>query len=145
MTLLRWYYFSTPLFFVADAVWGWNVRVAFLDQVPAGRWAYYALCSGIAVVGYRKPALVAQLGLLESSANLGLLMVSVFVWYARMLEWAGSESAIVTAIEPRALVNFVLAAGAGAVSFYVQRARAAAQGLGPRTTRPGSGRSKSSI
>ena len=123
MTLLRWYYFSTPLFFVADAVWGWNVRVAFLDQIPAGRWSYYALCSGIAVVGYRKPALVAQLGLVESSANLGLLMVSVLVWYGRMLDWAGWGSATVEAIEPRALVNFVLVAGAGAVSYYAQRAR----------------------
>ncbi len=128
VAFVRWYYLTTPLFFVADALWGWNVRVAFLDEFPVGRWAYYALCSGIGIIAYRRPALGARLGLVESSANLGLLMVGVLLWYGRMIDWAGSESATVAAIEPRALVNFVLVAVAGAVSYYVQRARAAAPG-----------------
>ena len=41
LRLIRGYYLGTPAFFLADYLFGLNVRVTFLDQWPAGKVAYY--------------------------------------------------------------------------------------------------------
>ncbi len=90
LAFLRWYYLATPLFWLAGAIWGVHVRVAFLDDFPAGRNAYYVLCFLIGVVALRAPQYARRLALVESAANLGLLVLSVGLWYLRMLDWAAS-------------------------------------------------------
>jgi len=114
---LRWYYLGTPVFWVVGARWGVHVRVAFLDDFPAGRNAYYALCFLIGVVTLRDPRYGSRLAFYESAANLAFLILSVGVWYLRMLDWAGGPSAVVRVVTPAELVNFVLTATVGAVSY----------------------------
>ena len=54
VSFLRWYYLATPLFWLVGAIWGVNVRVAFLDDFPVGRNAYYLLCFVLGVVMLRE-------------------------------------------------------------------------------------------
>ncbi len=121
LAFLRWYYLATPLFWLAGAIWGVHVRVAFLDDFPAGRNAYYVLCFLIGVVALRAPQYARRLALVESAANLGLLVLSVGLWYLRMLDWAASPSVVVRVVTPAELVNFVLAVAVGTVSYGIHR------------------------
>ena len=120
VTVLRWYYLATPLFWLVGAIWGVNVRVAFLDDFPVGRNAYYLICSALGIVMLRAPTYARRLALAESAANLGFLMLSVAVWYLRMLDWAAGPSVAVRVVTPAELVNFVLAAVIAAVSYGLQ-------------------------
>lgn len=127
LALLRWYYLATPLFWLVGAIWGVNVRVAFLDDVPAGRDLYYAACFIIGVVSLVAPRQAGRLAFYESAANLGLLILSVGLWYLDMLDWAGGPSAVAPAVTPAALVNFVLTATVGAVSYGLRGMPAATE------------------
>jgi len=120
VSLLRWYYLATPLFWLVGAIWGVNVRVAFLNDFPLGRNAYYLLCFVLGVVMLRAPAYASRLAFAESAANLGLLMLSVVVWYFRMLDWAAGPSVAVRVVTPAELVSFVLTAAIAAVSYGLQ-------------------------
>lgn len=123
--LIRWYYLGTPAFYLVDALFGINVRVAFLDQWPAGTTAYYALAFALGLLAWRRPAWTAQIGLLESGANVALLILSVAVWYGGVLGAAASEYGMPAPIAPEALVNFVFSAAVAGTSYSMQRARAA--------------------
>jgi len=121
VSFLRWYYLATPLFWLVGAISGVNVRVAFLDDSPVGRNAYYLLCFVLGVVMLRAPAYASRLAFVESAANLGLLMLSVAVWYFRMLDWAGGPSVAVRVVTPAELVSFVLTTAIATVSYGLQR------------------------
>ena len=118
---MRAYYLSTPLFWLLDFWWGVHVRVAFLDDLPVLRTGYYLLCFGIGIIALRAPGYASRLALLESAMNLGLIIVSVGVWYLRMIDWAGSPAATVRVVTRWELVNFVLAATAGVVSYELRK------------------------
>lgn len=117
LSFLRWYYIATPLFWLVGIIWGINVRVAFLDDFPVGRNAYYLLCFVLGLVMLRAPAYANRLAFAESAANLGLLILSVAVWYLRMLDWAAGPSVTVRVVTPAELVNFVLATVVAGVSY----------------------------
>lgn len=117
LSFLRWYYIATPLFWLVGVIWGVNVRVAFLDDFPVGRNAYYLLCFVLGIVMLRAPEYASRLAFAESAANLGLLMLSVAVWYLRMLDWAQGPSVAVRVVTPAELGNFVLTAVVAGVSY----------------------------
>ena len=123
--LIRAYYLGTPIFLLADLLFGVNVRVAFLDQWPAGKWAYYVLAFALGIIAWRRPELTAKIGLVESGANVALIIISVLVWYGGALDAAGAEFGMPKAPSPEELVNFVCSALIAAVSYSVQRARVA--------------------
>ena len=125
LRLIRSYYLATPAFYVADRFFGLNVRVAFLDQWPAGRTAYYLFAFFLGLVAWRRPAWTAQLGLLESGANVTLLILSVMVWYLGVLQAAGSDVGRLETVAPETLVNFVFAAGIAGASYTIHRMHAA--------------------
>lgn len=117
LDLLRWYYLGTPVFWLVDGIWGVHVRVAFLDDFPLVRHVYYAWCCVIGIVATFAPRYTARLALAESVMNLGLLVLSVGLWYLSMLDWAAGPSVAVRALTPWQLVTFVLAVAAGVVSY----------------------------
>jgi hypothetical protein len=126
--LIQFYYLATPAFYAIDSLWGVNVRVAFLDHWPAGKTAYYLIAFVLGIIAWRRPAWAAQIGLVESSTNLGLLILSVLVWYGGVLEAAGADFGMPAAVAPGALANFVLTAAMGATSYIFQRARVVGAG-----------------
>ena len=123
--LVRLYYLATPGFFLADWLWGVNIRVAFLDQFPTGRYAYYGLCCLLGLAAWRRPDLAGLTGLAESGANIVLLILSVNLWYWGALEAAGSDSGAAPTIGAQELTNFVLSAVMAGVSYTLQRSRVA--------------------
>ena len=136
LSLLRWYYLATPVFWLLDILFHVRVRVAFLDDFPLGRNLYYLLCFGIGIAATVQPRYTARLAFTESAVNLGLLVLSVGVWYLRMLDWAAGPSVAVHVVTPWQLVNFVFAVSAGAIS-YGLRGAALQHGDGSAVAPPG--------
>ncbi len=126
--VIQFYYLATPAFYAIDALFGLNVRVAFLEHWPAGKTAYYLIAFTLGIIAWRRPARAAQIGLLESSSNVALLILSVLVWYGGVLDAAGSDFGMPASVAPEALVNFVLTAAMGATSYIIQRARVVSAG-----------------
>ena len=125
LRLIRGYYLGTPVFFIADYLFGVNVRVAFLDQWPAGKTAYYIFAFILGLIAWRRPEWTAKIGLLESGANVTLLILSVMVWYGGVLDAAGSEFGMPEPVAAQALVNFMFSAAIAGASYTVQRMRVA--------------------
>lgn len=128
LTFVRWYYLATPLFWLVGARWGVNVRVAFLDDFPRLRDGYYLFCFLIGVVALRAPQYASRLAFTESATNLGLLVLSVGLWYLEMLDWAASPAATVRVVTPTELVGFVLAMVVATVSYRMRAAEIATPG-----------------
>ena len=120
--LIRDYYLGTPLFFLADVLFGFNVRVAFLDQLPTVKFIYYIVAFGLGIVAWRKPEWTVRIGLFESTADVVLIILSVAFWYLGVLDAAASESGMPVAPSAQALVNFALSALVAGVSYSIQRA-----------------------
>lgn len=131
LRLLRWYYFATPVFWLLDAAWHLRIRVAFLDDFPVGRNVYYALCCAIGIVTAAAPRYTRQLAFIESATNLGLFILSVGIWYLRMLDWAAGPGVAAPVLTPWQLGNFVIAAAIAAVSYGWRSAAVAPPGEGP--------------
>jgi hypothetical protein len=124
LRLIRGYYLATPIFFLADFLFGVSVRVAFLDQWPAGKIVYYILAFMLGIIAWRRPQWTAQIGLIDSTTNIALIILSVAVWYFGVLDAAGAEFALPTAPSSQELLNFVLSATIAAASYIANQARA---------------------
>src|SRR5437588_324997 len=84
--------------------------------------AYYREMFDTQLAGMlREPAYASRIAFAESAANLGLLMLSVVVWYFRMLDWAAGPSVAVRVVTPAELASFVLTTAIAAVSYGLQR------------------------
>jgi hypothetical protein len=112
-----YYLVATPLFVLLDYAFGANIRVAFLDGHAGLRAAYYAIAIGCGVAVWRRPRWAALVGVTESGANIGLLIIGVFVAYLGMLDDAGGPGAIANPFTPRAVVNLVISAAWGYASY----------------------------
>ena len=73
-SLLTAYLLATPVFALADWLFGFNLRVAGLDD-PLFRGVYYAGLMGTGFVAWTRPALEPILVLLESACNVALIMI----------------------------------------------------------------------
>ena len=79
--LSRWitgYYLATPLFAVMDLGLGLPVRVAGILPEP-GRLAYYAAAFALGLACRARPSATPWVGMLESAANLTLLLLSILI------------------------------------------------------------------
>ena len=108
--LLRTYYLVTPAFAALDLLLGINVRAAFMPQHLSARLGYYALALLFGLAMSRWPHRTAQLGLLESGANMAMLIIGVWTSYWAMLDAAGEHGIVTTPFTPAALTNLVLSA-----------------------------------
>jgi hypothetical protein len=124
LRLIRGYYLGTPIFFLADVLFGLNIRVAFLDQWPTGKMVYYVFAFVLGILAWRKPEWTAKIGLIDSGANVLLIILSVMVWYGAVLDAAGSDFGMPVAPSSQALANFVLSSVIAGASYTLQRARA---------------------
>jgi len=78
LALLRLYYWATPLFFLADHVWGVSVRASFLPG-SGSRLIYYGFCIACAVAIHRWPGSAPWVGMGESAVNLLLLVLGIML------------------------------------------------------------------
>lgn len=82
--LLRGVYLATPLFALADLVFGINVRTPFFDATPALKWVYYGAAFGAGVLIGKWPRLAAHVGFAESGLNIALTILAVGLAYTRL-------------------------------------------------------------
>lgn len=122
-----YYLLATPLFALLDFAFGANVRVTFLDGHPGLRVGYYAVALACGVIVLARPRLASIVGVTESAANIGLLIVGVYVAYLGMLDDAAGPGAIANPFTPRAIINLLLSA-AWAYASYAGAVRRFARG-----------------
>jgi hypothetical protein len=72
------YLLATPVFWLADILLGFEVRIAFLED---GLWktAYYSVLTASAIACYLYPAWTAVFAFLESTANIFIHILSFIV------------------------------------------------------------------
>lgn len=108
-TVLQSYYGATLIFLLVDVVFGFSIRITFLDANSAFKMAYYAFCVACFAVMLWQPRLTVVIGATESLLTLVALIVvmglRVMVPTDQMLE---SGAGLVT---PTELLNFMIAGG----------------------------------
>jgi hypothetical protein len=119
-SISRLYYLVTPAFIVLDYAVGVNVRIAVLDGLPVYKNLYYGFCVLCGVVVCLLPVSSPFVALCESSINVLLTAVSLFLPYVqnlqRLAELDGDWKAAGTfGIENG--VNLVLAGTMAAIAF----------------------------
>ena len=108
--ILAWYYGATVLFLILDYVFDFNVRLAFLDALPAAKLAYYGICFVCFGLMLWRPGWTILIGTFESLVTLVAL---IFAMAVRVMvpndAIVGENAAFVTIQE---VINFVVAGSA---------------------------------
>ena len=81
----RWYFYITPLFILLDYILGINVRVSALETMPTYKNLYYGFCILCGICMYIIPRYSAVVALLESSINIIMLVLGIFLPYIRTI------------------------------------------------------------
>ena len=110
--ILILYYAATVVFLMLDFIFGFNIRLAFLEPYPAGRIAYYGICFFCLGLMLWRPHWTVLISAFESLVTLSALIISMgmrtLLVTDRMLETGGG---LVTMPE---IYNFLLS---GAVAY----------------------------
>ena len=81
----RWYFYITPGFILLDYTMGINVRVSALDTMPLYKNIYYGFCILCGICVYIIPRYSAVVALLESSINIIMLVLGIYLPYIRII------------------------------------------------------------
>lgn len=116
------YYLATPLFAYTDWL-GANVRAVGLADFPEWRAAYYAACTAIGALNLLRPAWSAPLSIGESAANILLLVLSVFLPYAQMIDTlVGGGQPSTVPFTAAFITNFLISGAVAVTQFHRGRA-----------------------
>ncbi len=118
--LPRLYYLVTPAFIALDYWMGVNVRVAVLDGMPLYKNLYYGFCVVCGAVVYLLPVSSPFVALCESSVNILLTILALFLPYVQNLQrladlegdWKAAET-----FSTEGAVNLVMAATMAVIAF----------------------------
>ncbi len=120
---LTWYYLvGTPLFALADLALGISVRAAFFDGQPVLRLLYYAVAFGCGVAAVKLPAWSGLVGLVESGANIVLLVFGVMLGYFQALDAAIADRPLLSPFAGTSVVNLVLSGAMLSVAYIRHQA-----------------------
>ncbi len=109
MTVARvvpWYYAATVLFLILDYAFGINVRIAFLDSMPAARLAYYGVCFACLGLILARPAWATLVGTFESLVTLIALILAMGIRVLVPNDAIFAENAGIVTIQE--VVNFLI-------------------------------------
>ena len=81
----RWYFYITPLFILLDYIYGINIRISALETMPTYKNLYYGFCILCGICMYVIPRYSAVVALLESSINIMMLVLGIFLPYIRTI------------------------------------------------------------
>ena len=111
--ILPWYYAGTAFFLVLDYGLGINVRVAFLDQLPSARVAYYGICFACLALMLWRPGWATLIGTFESLVTLVALIFSMAVRVIVPNDAIFEENALFVNVQE--IINFVIS---GSVAYF---------------------------
>lgn len=115
--ILKYYYLSTPVFFVLDVFLRYSVRFPYLDAVPKIKYTYYAITTICAILIWASRVPAWLVGFCESIINLTIMIVALFASYMSIDQWIGGGEAS-NPFTVRALIAFVLCGTALTISIY---------------------------
>jgi hypothetical protein len=111
--ILPWYYAATALFLLFDYGFNVNVRVAFLEALPAARMGYYLFCFVCLGLMVWRPAWTTLIGTFESLVTLVALILSMGIRV--MIPNAAIFGENVPLVTYQEIINFVIA---GYVAYF---------------------------
>ena len=111
--ILPWYYAATAFFLALDYGLGINVRVAFLDEFPTARVAYYGICFACLALMLWRPGWATLIGTFESLATLVALIFSMAVRVMIPNEAIFEENAPFVNVQE--IINFLIS---GSVAYF---------------------------
>ena len=122
-SIVRWYFYLTPLFILLDYIWGVNVRVSALDSWPVYKNLYYGFCILCGVCMYIVPVYSAVVTLFESIINFGMIVFSIFMPYIQNMIYAedilnADFKAMEESINAQSIVNFVIVGSFVVLTFH---------------------------
>ena len=104
--ILPWYYAATAVFLLLDYGLGVNVRVAFLQELPTARVAYYGICFACLALMLWRPGWATLIGTFESLVTLVALIFSMAVRVMVPNDAIFEENASFVSIQE--IINFVI-------------------------------------
>jgi hypothetical protein len=102
---IGWYYLGTIGFLLVDLLFGWNIRVAALENLPLLKYCWYGGLVGCGLYIRMRPERSAMVALIESSVNLALLLGGIMLTYYSAVDAALAGSFDGVALTPASLVN----------------------------------------
>jgi hypothetical protein len=81
----KWYFYITPLFILLDYIFGINVRVSALETMPLYKNLYYGFCILCGICMYIIPRYSAVVALFESTINIMMLVLGIYLPYIRTI------------------------------------------------------------
>jgi len=117
------YYLATPLFAGLDLGLGLPIRVAAILP-ESGRLAYYAAAFALGLLCRARPVATPWVGMLESAANLTLLLLSILVPIWSLPDAMMSGAPLQAGLTPAAAANALLSGVALVASFHRNEAAA---------------------
>lgn len=114
-TILRSYYAATAAFLVLDFAAGVNLRLAFLDDRPEARIAWYLFCLCCSGMMMWRPAWTELIGAFESLLTLVALIIGVGM---RVLLSADAAIDSGEVLSLQQIINFLLAGGIAYVAWF---------------------------
>lgn len=129
LNLIVAYYLATPVFAVADLLFGVPVRLAGIADA-AHRLAYYVVVFALGILCRLRPTAAPFVGMTESTVNLLILLLSILlpIWSLPDALLAGAP--LDAGLSGMALGNALLSGTALVVSFHRSQAAAARQLFG---------------
>lgn len=108
----RWlaaYYVATPLFWLAEAALGIDLRLAYLESTGM-RWLYVAVCTVAGLLIWRWRRLAPFWGLAESGANILLLCLALLapIWQATQVVSSLHGGEMPAVLSTGRLINFLI-------------------------------------
>jgi hypothetical protein len=116
-----YYLVGTPVFAALDHFAGISVRAAFLDGWPAARYGYYGVCFACGLAAWRMPAKARFIAIVESSANIVLLIFSVMLGYYAMIDRVANDLPAGDLLAPQRAANLAIAGGALMFAYFRSR------------------------
>ena len=103
---LPWYYAATAVFLLLDYGFDVNVRVAFLESLPAARLGYYGICFTCLGLILLRPAWSTVIGAFESLVTLVALIFGMGLRVLVPNDAIFAENADIVTIQE--IVNFLI-------------------------------------
>lgn len=107
--ILTIFYYFTPIFILADYLFGFNVRVSGLQNYGSYKTVYYIFCLICAFLIYRYEGYSLVIGFIESIINLLILFISFllpYFTYASII--ADGNIQEITFYDSKMVINFMI-------------------------------------
>ncbi len=104
--VLPWYYAATVLFLILDYALGINIRIAFLDAMPAARIGYYGVCFACLGLILFRPAWTTLIGTFESLVTLIALILGMGIRVMVPNDAIFAENASIVTVQE--VINFMI-------------------------------------